>query len=197
MKKTFHTALLLTALALALALCVSAFAETAEPEAPELPAIEDAQPGTPDEQPATDDAQPDAQAPQAGDAASDSAALQDALDAYRSAKQSSRLEDLESELNGYVESGKLTQEQADLILDHYKQQAEQKRGGRGYGKGSRGGRKGFGGKGGRGSYGNRGGRGMRGYDGRSGATPDGSSAGSTAYEGGWTVMPNVSNLEGI
>ena len=46
-------------------------------------------------------------------------ALQDALDAYRSAKRAKRTADLEAELKGYVESGSMTQEQADLILKYH------------------------------------------------------------------------------
>ena len=46
----------------------------------------------------------------------DSDALQEALEAYRNARSASRREALEEELKSFVEAGKLTQEQADLIL---------------------------------------------------------------------------------
>ena len=55
-----------------------------------------------------------------------SAALQDALDAFRSAKRAKRTADLEAELQGYVESGTLTQEQANLILENHKDRQAQR-----------------------------------------------------------------------
>ena len=197
MKNIFRTAFVFTALALTLMLCIAAIAETVEPETPELPAIEDAQPA------AGDDA---AQAPQDNTAAADTSALQDALNAYRSAKQAKQADDLESELNDYVASGKLTQEQADLILNYYKEQAALKNGtcpncgyqfsnGNGFGRGGRGGKGGMRGKGGRGM---RGGYGMQsGTNAQSGSTQDGASANGTAYEDSWAIMPNISSLEGI
>ena len=48
-------------------------------------------------------------------------ALQEALEAYRSARDSKRVDDLTEELNGYVEAGTMTQEQADLILNSVKE----------------------------------------------------------------------------
>ena len=44
------------------------------------------------------------------------------------AKGSSAQEDLEAELKGYVESGKLTQEQADLILNYCKEREAMREG---------------------------------------------------------------------
>lgn len=160
MKHFLSKALLIAALALALVLGVVALAENTGTEAPELPAASDVQGA--EEQPSTGDA---------GDTADD-AALQDALNAYRAAQQSSRAEELEAELNGYVASGKLTQEQADLILKYYKDRESlrngvcpscgyqfQNSGKGGFGKGGRG-NGGFG-KGNNGSFG--GGRGQRGF----------------------------------
>lgn len=89
------------ALVLALALSTAAMAEdtdTAAAPAAEVPAVE-------------------AQAP----AEDEQKALQDAMDAYRAAKQDKAVDDLETELKGYVEAGSLTQEQADLILKNVKE----------------------------------------------------------------------------
>ena len=145
MKHFFTGMMMALALVTALIVGVVALAESAAPEAPALPSIEEAQ--------------PEQQQP-AADAATDNTALQQAFDAYRAAKQSTRQEALEEELKGYVESGKLTQEQADLILKYYKDQQALRDGtcpGCGYqfqsgsGKGGRmsGGRGMNGGKGGR------------------------------------------------
>ena len=91
------------ALALALVMGVVAFAETAEP----VPAVTEEAPA---EEAATD-------APVAEtEKIDDNVALQEALEAYRSARESKRVDDLTEELNGYVEAGTMTQEQADLIL---------------------------------------------------------------------------------
>ena len=99
------------ALALALVMGVVAFAETAEPATDPVPAVTE-----------------EAPAEEAGDEAAvekeqadDNAALQEALEAYRSARESKRLDDLTEELNGYVEAGTMTQEQADLILNSVKE----------------------------------------------------------------------------
>ena len=153
MKHFFSGMIVTLALVAVLVIGIVALAETA-PEAPALPAVEDAQPTAeaPAETPA---AQTD-----------DSAALKEALDALSAARQSSKVESLENELNEYVASGKLTQEQADLILKYYKDQESLRNGvcpGCGYqfqndGGFGKGGRM-NGGKGGRG--GNKGG--MRGF----------------------------------
>ena len=63
---------------------------------------------------------------EAATADAESAALQDALDAFRSAKRAKRTADLEAELKGYVEAGTLTQEQADLILANHKDRQAQR-----------------------------------------------------------------------
>lgn len=54
--------------------------------------------------------------------------LKAAMDAYRAAKQDKALDDLEEELDGYVEEGSLTQEQADLILNSVKERIAAKNG---------------------------------------------------------------------
>ena len=100
------------ALALALVMGVAAFAETAEPATDPVPAVTE-------EAPAEDAA---AAAPAAdSEKVDDNAALQEALEAYRGARESKRVDDLTEELNGYVEAGTMTQEQADLILNSVKE----------------------------------------------------------------------------
>ena len=103
------------ALALALALSTAALAEGATepvPAADPVPAVE-------------------AQAPveEADEAENDdSAALRDAMEAYRAARQDKAVDDLEAELNGYVSAGSMTQEQADLILKNAKERIAEKNG---------------------------------------------------------------------
>jgi hypothetical protein len=147
-------------LALVLVLGVVALAEN-EPQTPELPAASDLQTPTeaPDAAPATDGS---------AQATEDNTALQEALQAYREARESAREQELQNELNGYVADGKLTQEQADLIMNYYKERQSMRNGtcpscgyqfqngndGRMNGRGGKGGRMGgmnggFGGKGGR------------------------------------------------
>ena len=106
------------ALALALVMGVAAFAETTEP----VPAVTEEMPA---ESNATEDAATEAPATRNAD---DSTALQEAMEAYRAAKESERVDDLTGELNGYVEAGKLTQEQADLILNSVKERMAAKNG---------------------------------------------------------------------
>ena len=106
------------ALALALIVGVVAFAETAEP----VPAVTEEMPA---ESTATEDSAAEAPAAENTD---DSAALREAMDAYRAAKESDRMDDLAEELNAYVAAGKLTQEQADLILNSMKERMAAKNG---------------------------------------------------------------------
>ena len=54
--------------------------------------------------------------------------LKAAMDAYRAAKQEKAVDDLEEELDGFVEEGSLTQEQADLILNSVKERIAAKNG---------------------------------------------------------------------
>ena len=142
---------IILALVLALALCAAALAETVD---------------TPADQPAAEEPAADT-------------ALQDALKALEEARKSDKATDLEAELKAYVEAGKLTQEQADLILKAYKDQEALRNGvcpncgyefESGFGKGGRGNKggrtnigkdsrqtdgntNGFGSKGGRGNFG--------------------------------------------
>ena len=174
---------------------VIALAENAAPEIPELPSVEESQP---------EQAQPeqDAQQP-AADASSDNTALQDAFDAYRVARQSDQQEELEAELKGYVASGKLTQEQADLILNYYKEQEALRNGTcpncgyqfqNGFGKGGHG-------MGGRGMKGGKGGRMFGGMNmpGQQPSTQSGtdSQASGTAFEFGAQTIPFMDGTEGI
>ena len=107
------------ALALVMIMGVVAFAETAEPVTDPAPAVTEEAPA--------EDATAEAPAPETG-TTDDSAALQDALEAYRTARESKRVDDLTEELNGYVEAGTMTQAQADLILNHVKEQLAAKNG---------------------------------------------------------------------
>ena len=131
------------ALALVLTLGIVAFAEsTPDATVPEAPA---------------ETATTDTTVPETPAKSTDSTALQDALTAYNQARQSTYTENLEAELKGYVESGKLTQEQADLILKYVKDQEALRNGvcpncGYQFQNGDKGGhmKGGFGGRGGRG-----------------------------------------------
>ena len=131
------------ALALVLTLGIVAFAEsTPDATVPEAPA---------------ETATTDTTVPETPAKSTDSTALQDALTAYNQARQSTYTENLEAELKGYVESGKLTQEQADLILKYVKDQEALRNGvcpncGYQFQNGGKGGhmKGGFGGRGGRG-----------------------------------------------
>lgn len=112
------------ALALVLTLGMAAFAETAPQDAPgmmqeqpEAPA--DQTPAAEEEAPAEDEETK---------AEDDGTALKDAMDAYRAARAAKNAETLEEELNGYVEDGSMTQEQADLILNKYKEQQARRNG---------------------------------------------------------------------
>ena len=107
------------ALALALVMGVVAFAETAEPSTDPVPAVTEEAP--------TEEAAPEAPADEAAKA-DDNATLQEALEAWRSARESKRVDDLTEELNGYVEAGMMTQEQADLILNSVKERLAAKNG---------------------------------------------------------------------
>ena len=104
-------------LALVLILGIAALAEGTDP-VPENPAV-----ATPANPAVTEEAE--ASPEQVSD---DNTALQEALDAYRSAKQDKAVSDLEAELKEYVEAGSLTQEQADLILSNVKDRLAAKNG---------------------------------------------------------------------
>ena len=188
MKHFYSGMLVMLALMLAIVMGVVALAESAEPEAALPPAVEEA---------------PEAEAPaEDSAAASDSTALQDALNAYNAARQSSRVESLEAELQSYVASGKLTQEQADLILNYYNEQESLRNGvcpncgyqfqdNGGFGRGGRmnGGRGGHGGKGGM--------RGMNGFNQQPGGDQGNTQTNSATFDDAWQVMPESSDFEGI
>ena len=108
------------ALVLALALSTAAMAEgTTDPiPATEVPSVET-------QAPAEEASEASATPEQTED---EHKALQDAMDAYRAAKQDEAMDDLEAELKGYVEAGSLTQEQADLILKNVKERIAEKNG---------------------------------------------------------------------
>lgn len=195
MKHFFSGMLIAFTLVAVLITGVIALAENAAPEIPELPSVEESQP---------EQAQPeqDAQQP-AADASSDNTALQDAFDAYRAARQSDQQEELEAELKSYVASGKLTQEQADLILNYYKEQEALRNGTcpncgyqfqNGFGKGGHG-------MGGRGMKGGKGGRMFGGMNmpGQQPSTQSGtdSQASGTAFEFGAQTIPFIDGTEGI
>lgn len=95
---------------------VAAFAETAEPATDPIPAVT--------EEASTEETAPAAET----EKADDNATLQEALEAYRSARESKCVDDLTEELNGYVEAGTMTQEQADLILNSVKERLAAKNG---------------------------------------------------------------------
>ena len=195
MKHFFSGMLIAFTLVAVLITGVIALAENAAPEIPELPSVEESQP---------EQAQPeqDAQQP-AADASSDNTALQDAFNAYRAARQSDQQEELEAELKSYVASGKLTQEQADLILNYYKEQEALRNGTcpncgyqfqNGFGKGGHG-------MGGRGMKGGKGGRMFGGMNmpGQQPSTQSGtdSQASGTAFEFGAQTIPFMAGTEGI
>lgn len=179
MKHYFSGMLIALSLALVLVLGVVALAEN-DTQVPELPAAGDLEAQA--EAPAADDAQAPADEAQS---TQDNTALQDALQAYREARQSSHEQELQDELEGYVAAGKLTQEQADLIMNYYKERQSMRNGtcpSCGYqfqnGNGGRMNGNGRGGKGGRmnGGFGGRGGR-MNGDFGlNTPGTPNGMSA---------------------
>ena len=195
MKHFFSGMMIALSLALVLVLGVVALAEN-EAQPPELPAAGDLQ------TPPTDAAQAPADDTQA---TQDNTALQEALQAYREARESAREQELQNELNGYVADGKLTQEQADLIMNYYKERQAMRNGtcpSCGYqfqnGKGGMNGRGGRGGKGGMMNGNGFGGRGMGGrMNGGMGnqmvpGTPDGMSA-----QGDLQAAPQMSGNEGI
>ena len=195
MKHFFSGMLIAFTLVAVLITGVIALAENAAPEIPELPSVEESQP---------EQAQPeqDAQQP-AADASSDNTALQDAFDAYRAARQSDQQEELEAELKSYVASGKLTQEQAGLILNYYKEQEALRNGTcpncgyqfqNGFGKGGHG-------MGGRGMKGGKGGRMFGGMNMPSqqpfAQQSTDSQASGTAFEFGAQTIPFMDGTEDI
>ena len=195
MKHTFTGMMIAMMLVLTLVIGAVALAENVEPEAP---AIEQTEPEQAEQAPA------ESEAP-ATDETTDSTALNDAFKAYKEAKSSSRMEALEAELKGYVESGKLTQGQADLILNYFKERQSLSNGScpscgyqfqSGWGKSGRMGN-GFGGKSGRmgGGFSGFGGRGMKGQQ-RS-QNQNSGSTGGMSFAPGAQSAPNAAGTEGI
>ena len=113
------------ALALVLILGIAALAEGTDP-VPDNPAV--AAPSNPEEAAPSNPAVTEEAEAGPDQVTDDNTALQEALDAYRSAKQDKDVSDLEEELNGYVAAGSLTQEQADLILSNVKERLAAKNG---------------------------------------------------------------------
>ena len=109
------------ALVLALALSTAVMAEGTTDPVPgtEVPAVE-AQVTTESEAPAEEAATAPTE--------DEHKALQDAMDAYRAAKQDKAVSDLEAELNEYVSAGSMTQDQADLILKNVKERVAEMKG---------------------------------------------------------------------
>ena len=99
------------ALALALVMGVVAFAETAEPSTDLVPAVTEEAP--------TEEAAPAAET----EKTDDNAALQEALEAYRSARESKHVDDLTEELNGYVEAGTMNKASREVVGDFTEQYA--------------------------------------------------------------------------
>ena len=188
MKHYFSGMLIALSLALVLVLGVVALAEN-DTQTPELPAASDLQ--APEAVPAPDDAQAPADSTQS---TQDNTALQEALQAYQAARESTHEQALQDELDGYVAAGKLTQAQADLIMQYYKERQAMRNGtcpSCGYefqnGKGGRVNGNGFGGRGGKGGRMN---GGMRGQ--MMPGTPDGMSA-----QGDMQATPQMPGNEGI
>ena len=133
MKTMKKMSLMVLALLLALSLGAAAFAEETEAAATEaVPAATEAAPAEAEAAPAATDTA-------AADTKSEADALSNALAAYAKAKaearKQARLDSLKEELNGYVTSGILTQEDADLILKYFTEQMTQT--GNGFGRGVR------------------------------------------------------------
>ena len=123
MKTMKKMSLMVLALLLALSLGATAFAEETEAAATEaVPAATEAAPAEAEAAPAATDTA-------AADTKSEADALSNALAAYAKAKaearKQARLDSLKEELNGYVTSGILTQEDADLILKYFTEQMTQ------------------------------------------------------------------------
>ena len=162
------------ALALVLTLGIVAFAEsTPDATVPEAPA---------------ETATTDTTVPETPTESTDSTALQEALNAYNQARSSTYTENLEAELKGYVESGKLTQEQADLILNYYKEQQSLRNGvcpncGYQFQNGGKGGHM----KGGKGGFGGKGDRGMMGMYSQQPAQDNGSAQGMSFLPDAQTI----------
>ena len=103
-------------LILALVLGVIALAETAEPEI----TTEQSEQTAPEETKPEDETTPEEDVPDTAPT------LEDAFKALHDARLSTKLDELQSELDGYVAAGKLTQEQADMIMNSFEERQETK-----------------------------------------------------------------------
>ncbi len=103
-------------LAMALILGIVALAETADATAP-AEQIEQTAPAEQTEPTAPEDAETEAPA-------AEETTLEDAFKALGDARFSARMDALQAELDEYVAAGKLTQEQADLIVNSLKEKQE-------------------------------------------------------------------------
>ena len=113
---------LIITLALALALGTTAIAETAEPVPTEVEAAADVSTEEAGDQAQVAAEETDSKTSEA------SVTLEDALKALREARKEAKLNELKAELDKYVAAGKLTQEQADLILKQFSEKKDQRHG---------------------------------------------------------------------
>jgi len=113
---------LIIALALALALGTTGIAETAEPVPTEVEAAADVSTEEAGDQAQVAAEETDSKTSEA------SVTLEDALKALREARKEAKLNELKAELDKYVAAGKLTQEQADLILKQFSEKKDQRHG---------------------------------------------------------------------
>ena len=111
---------LIIALALALALGTTAIAETAESVPTEVEAAADV---------SAEETEVEAAADVSTEEAGKQVNLEDALKALHNARIEACVESLKAELEGYVDAGKLTQEQADTILKQFSAQKQSQRNG--------------------------------------------------------------------
>ncbi len=106
-------------LAMALVLGVVALAEATDSTLPAEQTEQTAPENAAAEPPVAEETTPEDAAAQTP--ATEEATLQDALKALDDARFSTRMDELQAELNDYVAAGKLTQEQADLIMNSMKE----------------------------------------------------------------------------
>ena len=208
MKHMFSGMVIALALALVLVIGVVALAEgNALPELPEAGDLQ-AVPEAPEAQ-APQQAQGEQEPVDSQDAQSeqDAAALQEALKALNEARQSTHQESLQAELDGYVEAGKLTQEQADVIMKYYQDQNALRNGtcpGCGYQfsdgqfKGGRGNGKGFGGNGNQNNkgFGGNGNRNYKSFGGNGNRSGKGFGRGGQSMNGGFQSQPATPDAQG-
>ena len=118
MKQTIRKISLIAAAILAITAAAAAFAESSEPSV--VPESAETVSGTAAEDSAAEEKTDVPETAQEND----SEKLLEAMNAYRAARQTERLSNLEKELAEYVSSGSMTQEQADLILKYAQENSE-------------------------------------------------------------------------